>query len=252
MELQNEIKQSRIESEQKLNMETKVTCFDEYIDVLPQDQQKIFTEDFKETLLRKCADTKISPWLVLSIIKHESQFNPDAKAYDESSHYGLMQLSEKYFGDEIELTQSKNIFDPIANITVGIDNLHNIQEKIRYYSCLNDTTISYPLESLTVLSHNKGLGEAVPIFNTRQTNTFTQEVIADYDYCLKTYGEIDCDEELGENHLGYWITFNDKFICSDCDEIAEVVEINGIPIYKFCPYCGKEKNLDYKSAIKGH
>lgn len=246
IDIQSEINQSRIETEDKLNMETRVTCFDDFINSLSQDKQEIFTEEFTETLLYKCNETNISPWLVLSIVKNESGFNPKARAYDGSSHYGLMQLSERYFGDEIALTKSQDIFEPVANITVGIDNLHNIQEKIKYYSCLKDTNIEYPLESLTVLSHNKGLGDAVPLFQSGSTNRFTQNVINDYKKFLKEYGEIDCAKELGISHLGYWIPFNDRFVCSDCNEMVEVVEINGIPIYKYCPYCGKEKNLDYK------
>ena len=249
MDIQNEISESRIETESSLIADKEITCFDEFIDKeLDEEQKKIFTGDFMETLLLKCAQTEIDPWLVISIIKNESNFNPGARAYDGSHHYGLMQLSEYYFSDEIKLTESQDFFEPVANITVGIDNLHNIQEKIRYYSCLRNTTIDDPLETLTVMSHNRGMGEAVSKFKEGNINDFTLSVLKDSKEYKRKYGEIDCISEITET--GFWIKLNDHYVCSDCNKIIEVAELNGIPIYQYCPFCGLEKNLHYKKDNK--
>ena len=243
--LQSEIEQSAIETESNLEMKMEIEVFDDFKETLTSDQREIFTEEFEETLLEKCMETNISPWLVIAIIKNESRFNPLARAYDGSAHYGLFQLSEYYFADEIALTESQDIFEPVANITVGIDNLHNIQEKIKYYSCITNTNIPHPLEALTVLSHNVGMGTAVPLFQSGYTNAFTQTVISDWQGYIKKYGEIDCREVLTGSHLGYWIEFNGQYVCSDCNKLVDVVSMSGIPLYHYCPYCGKEKNLNY-------
>ncbi len=248
IEIQEDIDKSREETEEKLNKDMEIKCFDEYIEKeLKENEAALFDEKFKETLITKCMETQISPWLVISIIKHETHFNPDARAYDGSAHYGLFQLSQFYFQDEINLTETKDIFEPNANITVGIDNLHSIQEKIKYYSCLQNTSIEHPMETLTVMAHNKGLGDAVPLFQAGTVNAFAKEVISDYVRMEKTYGTIDCAKVLTGSSLGFWIErSNGTHVCSDCNETVEVAYINGIPVYKYCPYCGKEKNLDYK------
>lgn len=68
----------------------------------------------------------VEPELVMSIVYHESRWDPSAKNYNGSC-VGLMQISKKWHTKRAEkLTGSTDLSDPYVNLSTGIDLLNDL------------------------------------------------------------------------------------------------------------------------------
>ena len=68
----------------------------------------------------------VAPELVMSVVYHESRWDPSAKNYNGSC-VGLMQLATKWHSSRAyRLTGSTNLFDPYTNLATGIDLLNDL------------------------------------------------------------------------------------------------------------------------------
>lgn len=61
-------------------------------------------------------------WIILSIIKHESGFDPNAS---NGYCFGLMQIYEKWHTTRMSKLGVTDLFDPYSNILVGVDILND-------------------------------------------------------------------------------------------------------------------------------
>ena len=175
-----------------------ISTFDSFIENnLKEEQRSIFTDEFVYELLNTCAEEEVDPWLVISIMQHESSFNPDAIAYD-NKHFGLMQLSEKYHLQKIYDLGSEDIFEPIANMKVGIKYIKEIREECKDFKSVRESTLVLPLETLVVMSYNQGLGNALPDYRDGKISSYAEEVIRTYQWFLQIYGPIDIEEILSD------------------------------------------------------
>lgn len=165
----------------------ELQIFDEFIkQELNEEQASLFTQDFIKALLVTSKNYNIDPWLVISVIDCESSFKPNAISRDKK-HFGLMQLSEKYHMQKIYDIGGEDIFDPIDNITVGIMYLAEIRSWCKDVT-LSDYPYACPLESLMVMSYNKGFGVALPLFELGETTAYTDKAISKYLSYKTTYG----------------------------------------------------------------
>jgi hypothetical protein len=74
----------------------------------------------------------IDPFLVMSVIKHESRFDPAAVSPKGAA--GLMQLMPRTFakvGCDLRADCSPDIFDPVANVSAGIRYLGRLKERFK-------------------------------------------------------------------------------------------------------------------------
>ncbi len=157
--------------------------FDEFIeDSLNEEQSEIFTDYFIQMLTQTCYYNDVDPWFVISTIQHESNFDPNAVAYD-NKHFGLMQLSEKYHMERVESAGSDDIFNPEANVIAGILYIADLKEQCKY---LNHS--KYDTDTLTAAAYNKGFGYALELVNGTKDLTLHQEtVVKDYRKYKKKY-----------------------------------------------------------------
>lgn len=174
-----------------LNMIEHNEIFDEFIDDKEEQGYECIRETFTDEFIKNLVDTSVEygvdPWLVVSVIEAESSFNPDARAYDGSKHYGLMQLSVHYFSEALALEGTDDFFDPIANVSVGIKELARLLDSQKDYRCVKNSTFKHPGESLAVLSYHKGEGDAIPLFRENEVDSYTEKVIDNWQYYRNTY-----------------------------------------------------------------
>ena len=140
-----------------------IDIFDEFIEGLNDDEKELFTDEFIYELLFSCDENELNPWLVIGFIQAESQYNPNAKAYDGSGHYGLMQLSTTYF-------KLDDYFDPIENMRHGCKYIRKLMDESEYYACIVNAPLDFSFEDKHKLfvanSYNKGMGTAINIWKS--------------------------------------------------------------------------------------
>ena len=85
-------------------------------------------DETQQMILEKCEEYNVDFPLVMSIIYHESRFQPDVISYNGTS-YGLMQIhriNHEWMREELGIT---DFFDPEQNVTAGIYLLNRLFEK---------------------------------------------------------------------------------------------------------------------------
>ena len=180
---------------------------DEYISTcLSEEQQKIFTKEFTDTLLTKCAEYDINPWFAMAIMEYESSFNPDAVASD-NAHLGLMQLSTYYFTDDITslCPRDKNssweagFFDAVANETVGIRYLAKLRDNSEKYRSVKNSNLDYPTEYFIAMSYNEGEGNILENYRSEEVGSYATNVVNTMVANEKNFGSFDLDKYRQEH-----------------------------------------------------
>ncbi len=84
-------------------------------------------DDLQKFITKEAIDKGIAPSLVLSIIKHESNFDPNHIG-DNGKSYGLMQVMASEHTDRCIELEAVNLLNPYQNVRVGIDFLAELLE----------------------------------------------------------------------------------------------------------------------------
>ena len=91
---------------------------------LPEETRTYFdiplSHDVQDHLIAECEKHNISPTIVIAMIDRESRFNTYALG-DNGKSAGLMQIQAKWHLKRMINLESTDLFDPIQNITVGVD-----------------------------------------------------------------------------------------------------------------------------------
>ena len=77
-------------------------------------------------------DYHIDPLLILSVVKVESQFKPNARSH--SGAIGLMQVMPiviRCVGSEVDVSKKVELYDPYKNLRLGVHYLTFLKEKYR-------------------------------------------------------------------------------------------------------------------------
>jgi len=147
----------------------------------------IYKTPYLEYIEESCFGSSIDPYLVLSIIRVESGFNPNAVSNKEAR--GLMQVRDATFADVSDMFSdtSKNIdlYNPETNIKIGIAYFKKLVNKYdgNYY--------------IALLAYNAGMGNVdswitrgiikddldnyiVPSIPFNETKNYLRKVISTY------------------------------------------------------------------------
>lgn len=96
------------------------------IEQLDEPGKTLFSDDeFKEEFFKVCEEYDKDPELIISMMKSESTYNPDA---DNGTCIGLMQINPKWHKDRMERLNVTDLKDPISNVKVGVDYLSELSE----------------------------------------------------------------------------------------------------------------------------
>lgn len=107
----------RIIAEKKIALTKTRTYYD-----VPLDRE------LQDHIIDTCAAYGIDPTIVISMIKHESMFNPGAVG-DNGNSLGLMQIQPRYHSGRMYDLGCSDLLDPYDNVTVGIDLLGYLYSK---------------------------------------------------------------------------------------------------------------------------
>ncbi len=114
------------------------------------------SEEVQDYIFAECKRYGISPAVVIAIIEKESTFDRYAMG-DNGRSFGLMQIQVKSHIDRMIDLDCTDIFDPIKNVTVGINYLAELQNRygditkalVAYNAgCYNGTITSYAYDVL--------------------------------------------------------------------------------------------------------
>ena len=154
--------------------------------------EKIYPRTYQEYVEKYAEESDLDPLLIFSIIKAESNFNPNAES--NSGAKGLMQLMDdtaielaNNINDPIE---AENLFEPEKNIMLGT----------KYYSDLLKIYDNNMLLALT--AYNAGIGNVNTWIETgiikedgsdienipyKETNMYVRKILRNYRMYLKIY-----------------------------------------------------------------
>lgn len=146
----------------------------------------IYRTSYLKYIEENCSGSGIDPYLVLSIIKVESGFNPKALSSKEAK--GLMQIKDTTYSDVsdmISITTEINPYDPETNIKIGIAYFKKLVSKYNgnYYIALlaynaGMGNVSSWISAGTIPSNlNTSIEPAVPF---PETENYLKKVIATY------------------------------------------------------------------------
>ena len=156
----------------------------------------IYKTPYMEYIENNCSGSGVDPYLVLSIIRIESRFNPNALSNKEAK--GLMQVKDSTCSDVANMfvigeNEDINLYDPETNIKIGIAYFKKLISKYNgnYY--------------IALLAYNAGMGNVdewintniipsdldyymVPSIPFNETKNYLRKVITTYNTYKFLYG----------------------------------------------------------------
>lgn len=104
----------------------------------------------------------IQPELVMSIIQHESRYNPRAK---NGNCVGLMQVSMRWHSDRAARLGVTDFYDPYGNILIGVDYIAELFAK-------------YKDPRLVLMLYNMKHNDAIKSYNKGEISGYAKSVLA--------------------------------------------------------------------------
>lgn len=157
--------------------------------------KEIYPTEYSEYVEKYCKENDLDKYMVYSIIKAESDFNPNVKS--QSDAIGLMQLLEETANERANIIEDHNVteedlYDPETNIKLGTS----------YYAYLLKHYNGNNVLALT--AYNAGMGNVDTWIKTKvikydgsdienipykETNNYVRKILRDYQMYLKLYEE---------------------------------------------------------------
>lgn len=163
-----ETKPIEIEDTQEVIIEERITYSGEPKKVIEETSKEITEEIINQYVYDTCRFYNkdkiiIKPEIVMSIIWHESRYNPKAVNKDGSC-VGLMQISKFWHKSRAYELGVEDFFDPAGNILLGVDYL---VELIRKYEDIN----------LVLMLYNMEHDDAFELYNQGKTSQYAKSVL---------------------------------------------------------------------------
>ena len=155
--------------------------------------KEIYPTAYSEYVIKYSEENDLDKYMVYSIIKAESNFNPNVKS--QSDAIGLMQLLEETANERANIIEDHNVneedlYDPETNIKLGTS----------YYAYLLKHYNGNNVLALT--AYNAGMGNVDTWIKTKviksdgsdienipykETNNYVRKILRDYQMYLKLY-----------------------------------------------------------------
>ena len=147
-----------------------------------------------DTVRRHAADNGVDPYLVLSVMRRESRFKP--QAVSPADAFGLMQLIRETAGNEaakmgLPEPGTRQLFDPELNIRLGVHHLKGLLE--HYDGSRAKALAAYNAGRTAVERWTRDLGSADDLEFTerisyRETRRYVKAVLRNYHAYRTLYG----------------------------------------------------------------
>lgn len=130
---------------------------------LPTPKKLTEKEQIQQYVREICAkyDNKIKPEIVMSMIEHESTYNPKAK---NGNCLGLMQVSSRWHADRAKRLGVTNFYDSYSNILLGVD-------------YLNELLAQHKDISLVLMCYNMSHNEALSMYRQGKISSYARSVL---------------------------------------------------------------------------
>lgn len=117
-------------------------------------------------IINTCMEYDIDPAIVISMIRYESNYNPNAVG-DGGDSIGLMQIQPKWHSKRMEKLGCTDLRDPFQNVTVGVA---IIAEKMASYDSAGEALTAYNAGDYGAYNHyfSKGI----------YANTYAKNILA--------------------------------------------------------------------------
>lgn len=101
--------------------------------------------EVQDVIFAECEKYGINPAIVVAMIERESQFDRYAMG-DDGRSFGLMQVQPKWHLKKMIELNCTDLFEPIKNVTVGINHLADLQNT---YGDITKALVAYNAGSYT-------------------------------------------------------------------------------------------------------
>jgi soluble lytic murein transglycosylase len=153
----------------------------------------LFPEPYWEVIRESSAKNDLDPYLVASLIRQESEFNPSAVSH--ANAYGLMQLlpavgKQMAREEGLESFKTFQLLDPATNIRLGTRYLHKTLEKfggVTEYALAAYNAGNERVTDWQASGPYKGIDEFVESIPFTETREYVQAIVRNVD----TYKAID-------------------------------------------------------------
>lgn len=169
-DLKNEIEELEKIKQELINikklLEEDISAIEQEPKILSEEEQiDLYVEDI-------CKQYNFDPYLVKSVIWHESRYDPKAK---NTTHLGLMQVSTIWHSERADRLGVEDFYDPYGNILLGVDYLSEIANR-------------YEDIRLVLMTYNMGDKRAKELFNEGEISWYATSVLERAEE-LKTGGD---------------------------------------------------------------
>jgi soluble lytic murein transglycosylase len=155
----------------------------------------LFPFPYQEAILSNAKQNGLNPYLVASLIRQESEFNPDAVSY--ANAYGLMQLipsTAKILAKErgVRGFRTEFLFDPTINIQLGTVNLKQLMD--RFGDQIEYTLAAYnagdtAVRGWMVTSDYRDMADFVESIPYTQTREYVEAILRNREMYRQLYEE---------------------------------------------------------------
>jgi len=130
---------------------------------IPTPKKLTEKDQIKQYVREICAkyDNKVAPEIIMSMIEHESNYNPKAKV---GSCLGLMQVSSRWHANRASRLGVSNFYDPYSNILLGVD-------------YLNELLSQYKDIRLVLMLYNMNHNDAISMYHQGKISTYAKSVL---------------------------------------------------------------------------
>lgn len=155
----------------------------------------IYLTAYSEYVEKYCIENGLDKYMVYSIIKAESNFNPNVKS--QSDAIGLMQLLEETANERANIMEDHNVteedlYDPETNIKLGTSYYAYLLKHYRGNNVLALTAYNAGMGNVDIWIKNKVIksdGSDIENIPYKETNNYVRKILRDYQIYLKLYEE---------------------------------------------------------------
>lgn len=126
-----------------------------------QEEPKTQEEIINEYVFEICNSYNLDPYLVMSVIYHESRYQPEVSNGD---CVGLMQISTRWHQERAKKLNVNDFYDPYSNILLGVDLLAELFDSYKDYN-------------VVLMAYNMGPSKAIEYAKQGKTTNYATNVL---------------------------------------------------------------------------
>lgn len=157
--------------------------------------KRIYPVAYSEYVIKYSGENNLDKYMIYSIIKAESNFNPNVKS--KSDAIGLMQLLEETANERANIIEDHNVteedlYNPETNIKLGTSYYAYLLKHYNGNNVLALTAYNAGMGNVDIWIKTgiiKSDGSDIENIPYKETNNYVRKILRDYQIYLKLYEE---------------------------------------------------------------